>query len=90
MRIAVFGSGGVGGYFGGRLALAGEDVTFIARGEHLRALRMSGLKIDSVGGDFLIQPANATSEPAQVGPVDLVILGVKAWQVPEEIGRAHV
>jgi 2-dehydropantoate 2-reductase len=83
MHIAVFGSGGVGGYFGGRLALAGEDVTFIARGEHLRALGMTGLKVDSVGGDFLIHPAKATSEPAEVGPVDLVILGVKAWQVPE-------
>ncbi len=83
MRIAVFGSGGVGGYFGGRLALAGEDVTFIARGEHLRALRERGLKVDSLDGDFLIHPAKATAEPAQVGQVDLVILGVKAWQVPE-------
>jgi len=83
MRIAVFGSGGVGGYFGGRLALAGDDVTFIARGEHLRALSMTGLKVDSIGGDFLIHPAKATSEPADVGPVELVILGVKAWQVPE-------
>ena len=83
MRIAVFGSGGVGGYFGGRLALAGEDVTFIARGEHLRALRITGLKVDSVGGDFLIHPVKTTSEPVEVTPVDLVILGVKAWQVPE-------
>lgn len=83
MRIAVFGSGGVGGYFGGRLALAGEDVTFVARGEHLRALRTTGLRVDSLGGDFLINPVKATSESAEVGPVDLIILGVKAWQVPE-------
>jgi len=83
MRIAVFGTGGVGGYFGGRLAQAGEDVTFIARGEHLRAIRDSGLKVDSVNGDFVIQPAQATSNPAEIGPVDLVIVGVKAWQVAD-------
>jgi len=83
MRIAIFGSGGVGGYFGGRLALAGEDVTFIARGEQLRAIRETGLKVDSVDGDFQIYPAKATSEPAEVGAVDLVIVGVKAWQVPD-------
>ena len=52
MRIAVFGTGGVGGYFGGRLAQAGEAVIFIARGEHLRALRAHGLRVDSLKGDF--------------------------------------
>jgi 2-dehydropantoate 2-reductase len=83
MRIAVFGSGGVGGYFGGRLALAGEDVTFIARGEHLRAIQAKGLTVDSLNGDFVVYPAKATSEVREVGPVDLVIVGVKAWQVPE-------
>src|SRR6266567_3274203 len=83
MRIAVFGSGGVGGYFTGRLALAGEDVTFLARGEHLQALRNTGLNVDSMDGNFLIHPAKATAEPREVGPVELVILGVKAWQVPE-------
>ena len=83
MRIAVFGSGGVGGYFGGRLALAGRDVTFIARGEHLRAIRTTGLKVDSIDGNFLIHPAKATAEPSDVGQVDLVLVGVKAWQVPE-------
>ncbi len=82
MRIAVFGSGGVGGYFGGRLALAERDVTFIARGEHLQVMRTTGLKVDSIDGNFLIHPAKATAEPREVGPVDLVILGVKAWQVP--------
>jgi 2-dehydropantoate 2-reductase len=83
MRIAVFGTGGVGGYFGGRLAQAGEDVTFIARGEHLRAIKASGLKVDSPDGDFVIDPAKATDDVREVGEVALVILGVKAWQVPE-------
>lgn len=83
MRIAVFGTGGVGGYFGGRLAQAGEDVTFIARGEHLRAIKTDGLKVDSPGADFTVFPAKATDDAAEVGEVDLVILGVKAWQVPD-------
>jgi 2-dehydropantoate 2-reductase len=83
MRIAVFGTGGAGGYFGGRLAQAGEEVTFIARGEHLQAIREHGLRVDSVKGDFEIQPAQVTDDPAQVGVVDMVLLGVKAWQVPE-------
>ena len=83
MRIVVFGTGGVGGYFGGRLAQAGEDVTFVARGEHLRAIRASGLKVDSTDGDFVIYPARATDEVRDVGEADLVILGVKAWQVPD-------
>lgn len=83
MRIAVFGTGGVGGYFGGRLAQAGEDVVFIARGEHLRAMRMHGLQVDSIKGDFLVKPVQATDDPAQAGIVDVVLVGVKAWQVPE-------
>ena len=83
MRIAIYGTGGVGGYFGGRLARAGEDVTFIARGEHLRAIRTNGLKVDSLDGDFVIYPAQATDAVDEVGEVDLVIVGVKAWQVPQ-------
>ena len=83
MRIAIFGTGGVGGYFGGRLAHAGEDVTFIARGEHLRAIRESGLRVDGRTGDFSVFPAKATDDVKEVGEVDLVIVGVKAWQVPE-------
>ena len=83
MRIAIFGSGGVGGYFGGRLALAGNDVTFIARGEHLRALRSTGLHVDSINGDFTVSPISATDDPSQVKNVDVVILGVKAWQIGE-------
>jgi 2-dehydropantoate 2-reductase len=83
MRIAVFGTGAVGGYFGGRLAQAGEEVIFIARGEHLQALRSHGLQVDSVKGDFVVQPVQATGDPAQVGVVDAVLVGVKAWQVSE-------
>jgi 2-dehydropantoate 2-reductase len=83
MRIAVFGTGGVGGYFGGRLAAAGEDVVFIARGEHLRAINRDGLHVDSPDGDFRVFPAQAAEDPKQIGPVDAVILGVKAWQVSQ-------
>jgi 2-dehydropantoate 2-reductase len=83
MKIVVFGTGGVGGFFGGRLARAGEDVVFIARGEHLRAIKASGLRVDSTDGDFVIDPAKATDDVSEVGEVDLVILGVKAWQVPD-------
>ena len=83
MRVVVFGTGGVGGYFGGRVAQADEDVTFIARGEHLRAIQNTGLKVDSLNGDFIIYPAQATNDVSEVGEVDLVIVGVKAWQVPE-------
>jgi 2-dehydropantoate 2-reductase len=83
MRIAVFGTGGVGGYFGGRLAEAGEDVAFIARGEHLAAIRERGLRVDSAEGDFLIHPARATDDPGEVGPVEAVIVAVKAWQLPD-------
>ncbi len=87
MRFAIFGTGGVGGYFGGRLARAGEDVVFIARGEHLRALREEGLRVDSVEGDFTIAPVAATDDPAKAGPVDVVIAGVKTWQVAEAARR---
>ncbi len=83
MRFAIYGSGGVGGYFGGRLAEAGEDVTFIARGDHLAAMHRDGLKVLSPQGDFLISPAQACENPADVGPVDCVLVAVKAWQVAE-------
>jgi 2-dehydropantoate 2-reductase len=83
MRIAVFGAGSVGGYFGGRLALAGEDVVFIARGTHLQAMRAQGLRVESPKGDFTVPSVQATDEPTQVGPVEAILLAVKAWQVPE-------
>jgi 2-dehydropantoate 2-reductase len=83
MRIAVYGTGGVGGYFGGRLAQAGEDVIFIARGGHLQAMVSNGLRVDSIKGDFVIKPVQATGDPAEAGVVDGIVLGVKAWQIPE-------
>ena len=85
MRIAVVGSGGVGAYFGGRLAQAGEDIIFMARGAHLAAIRASGLRVESADGDFTIQPAQATDDPTALGPVDAVLLAVKGWQTPEAI-----
>jgi 2-dehydropantoate 2-reductase len=83
MKIAVFGAGGVGGYFGGRLAQAGLHVTFIARGRHLQAMRAGGLRLSSLKGDFTAQPVQATDTPAQVGPVDVVLVAVKAWQIDQ-------
>jgi 2-dehydropantoate 2-reductase len=83
MRIATFGTGGAGGYFGGLLAKAGEDVTFIARGAHLDAIKADGLTVETPTGEFTIKPASTTDAPAEAGPVDLILLGVKAWQVPE-------
>ncbi len=85
MRFAIFGAGGVGGYFGGKLAQAGEDVAFIVRGDHLKAMHEGGLRVDSVLGDFIVNPANATDDPSKVGAVDVVLLATKAWQVPDAI-----
>jgi 2-dehydropantoate 2-reductase len=73
------GTGGVGGYFGGLLARAGHDVHFIARGAHLEAIYERGLLIESVHGDFQIAPAQATDDPRQIGPVELVLLCVKTY-----------
>ncbi|PON14838.1 hypothetical protein C2W62_27005 [Candidatus Entotheonella serta] len=83
MRVAVFGAGGVGGYFGGRLAHAGNEVVFIARGAHLQALREKGLQVKSIQGDFTVPSVEATDDPAQAGPVDLIVVAVKAWQIPD-------
>lgn len=81
MRIAVMGTGGVGGYFGGLLAHAGYDVTFIARGEHLAAIRTRGLQVQSVHGDFVVAPAAATDTPATIGPVDYVLFATKTYHL---------
>jgi len=78
MRIAMVGSGGLGGYYGGLLAVAGHEVTFIARGAHLAALREKGLQVKSVHGDFMVAPVRATADPAEAGPADLVLVCVKA------------
>ena len=82
MKIAIYGCGGVGGYFGGRLAQIGQDVSFIARNENLEALRSKGLIVGSIAGDFHIERVHATDKPADVGVVDYVLCCVKAWQVP--------
>lgn len=79
MRIAIMGAGGVGGYFGAALAKAGQDVTFIARGRHLEAILERGLTIASETGEFTIDPAQATDDPATVGPVDVVLFCVKLY-----------
>jgi len=85
MRIAVVGAGGVGGYFGGRLAAAGSDVFFLARGRHLEAMRSRGLTIHSFRGDLHLPRVNATSDPAEIGPVDVVFFTVKLYDVDEAV-----
>jgi 2-dehydropantoate 2-reductase len=79
MKIAVVGAGGVGGYFGGRLAEAGADVTFLARGAHLEAMRARGLRITSPKGDLHLPRVQAAGDPADVGPVDIVLFAVKLY-----------
>ena len=81
MRIAIVGAGAVGGYFGGRLAAAGSDVTFIARGPHLDAMRARGLRLESPKGDLHVHRVNATDDPGTVGPVDTVLFAVKLYDV---------
>ena len=83
MRIAIMGVGGLGGYFGGRLANAGADVAFLARGRNLAALRNEGLRIRSQLGDLHLAKVVATDDPAALGRVDLVIIAVKLWDTQE-------
>jgi 2-dehydropantoate 2-reductase len=87
MRIAVVGAGGVGGGYGAALAKAGADVTFIARGAHLAAMKSKGLKVESARGDTHLAPTQATDDPKTVGPVDVVLFCVKLWDV-ESAGEA--
>lgn len=79
MRIAIMGPGGVGGYYGGLLSQKGQEVIFIARGAHLQAICEKGLHVKSVHGDFLVSPARATDDPAEVGPVDLILFTTKTY-----------
>lgn len=82
MKIAAMGSGGVGGFFGGRLAHAGADVTFVARGKHLAAMREHGLLIENqTEGNIHLPKVKVTDDPASIGPVDLVLVGVKLWDL---------
>jgi 2-dehydropantoate 2-reductase len=88
MRIAVMAAGAVGGYFGARMAAAGHDVFFIARGAHLEAMRKNGLKIDSVNGDLHLPKPNVTDDPKSVGPVDIVLFAVKLWDTEKAAAAA--
>ena len=83
MRIAIVGSGGVGGYYGGLLSRRGHAVIFIARGAHLEAIQQKGLKVESIFGDFEVTPAAATDDPTHVGPVDLVLICTKTYDTDE-------
>jgi len=85
MKIAVVGAGGVGGYFGARLAAAGADVHFVARGAHLEAMRTRGLRIESPKGDLHLPRAHATGDPASIGPCDVVLFCVKLYDVESAI-----
>ena len=83
MKIAVMGAGAIGGYFGGRLAAAGQDVTFIARGAHLAAIQEKGLTVRSPLGDFAVHPVKATDDPSTIGPVDVVLFMVKNYDTAQ-------
>jgi len=83
MKIAIMGTGGVGGYYGGVLARSGKDVAFIARGAHLRAIREKGLRVKSIHGDFLVSPVTATDTPRKIGPVDLVLFTTKTYHTDD-------
>lgn len=92
MRIAAMAAGAVGGYFGGRLAAAGHDVSFIARGAQLEAIRNNGLKIESPLGNLHLDKARATADPKEVGPVDVVLFAVKLWdtEIAAELAKPMV
>ena len=81
MRIAIMGTGGVGGYYGGLLSQKGQEVIFIARGAHLQAMREKGLHVKSVHGDFLVSPVKATDDTTEVGPVDLILFTTKTYHM---------
>lgn len=87
MRVAILGAGGVGGYFGGRLAAAGHPVTFVARGAHGAALREKGLTVETPLGDFTVQPVTVVERPEELGPQDAVLNCVKLWDL-EASGRS--
>lgn len=87
MRFAIFGTGGVGGYFGGKLAQVGEDVTFIARGKNLESLKNSGLRVDSILGDFVLEKVQATDLPHSLKNIDVILLATKTWQLDSAIAE---
>lgn len=83
MNIVIYGTGGVGGYFGARLVQSGNNVTFIARGKHLEAIKKNGLHLKSIKGDFLVKPADVTEKIEDVKNIDLILICVKTWQLTE-------
>lgn len=83
MNIVIYGTGGVGGYFGARLAQGGNNVTFIARGKQLEAIQKKGLQLKSIKGDYLVKPVNSTSNISTVKDIDLILVSVKTWQLAE-------
>ncbi len=89
MRIAIMGSGGVGGYFGARLAAAGRDVHFVARGAHLEAMRERGLRLISPNGNLHVADVRATDSPGSIGPVDIVIFTVKLYDMEAAAEAIH-
>ena len=100
MRIAVIGAGGVGGYFGGRLAVAGNEVTFVARGAHFDAMRTKGLSVFSARGDMHLQPVHVVQHVNDIDTVDLVLVTVKlcdsaewnskGWKIDRQISVCHL
>jgi len=82
-KIGIIGTGGVGGYFGARLALSGNQVTFIARGKHLEAIKKNGLIVKSIKGNMEVNPAKASNNISDLSDCELIILGTKAWQIKE-------
>lgn len=83
MKIVVYGIGGVGGYFGGKLTQTKNEVVFIARGEHLNTIQKEGLKVKSIKGDFIVKPELATNDISKVGKADLILVCTKSWQVED-------
>ena len=88
LRIAVMAAGALGGYFGARMAAAGHDVFFIARGSNLEAIQKDGLKVESVHGDLHLPKPNVTDDPGKIGPVDIVLFAVKLWDVEKAAAQA--
>jgi len=83
MHTVVIGVGGVGGYFGGKIALSGQQVSMLARGKHLEVIQQNGLKVQSIAGDFTIRPYLATDTIAAIGAADLILICTKSWQVQD-------
>jgi 2-dehydropantoate 2-reductase len=89
MRIAVMGTGGVGGYFGAKLAQGGHDVTFVARGKHLAAMQAEGLRVESGVSPLHLQNVVATDDPKRIAPVDVVMFCVKLWDVEKAAAQVE-